>query len=182
METVGIRQLKNNLSKYVRQVEGGDVLIVTDRGRVVAEMVPPGSSRRRDIHPGLLEMERRGQIRLATRPNDPNRHGFYLSGSTLLWCAWQVSSCVGIFGGALIPRDWSLEFAAPLALVALLMPLLYDRAVVSGAIASGAVALLARALPLNLGIVAAVAAGVVVGLLVTRVTPVAQVEVAPRGR
>ena len=72
METVGIRQLKNNLSKYVRQVEGGDVLIVTDRGRVVAEMVPPGSSRRRDIHPGLLEMERRGQIRLATRPNDPS--------------------------------------------------------------------------------------------------------------
>ena len=72
METVGIRQLKNNLSKYVRQVEGGDVLIVTDRGRVVAEMVPPGSSRRRDIHPGLLEMERKGQIRLATRPNDPS--------------------------------------------------------------------------------------------------------------
>ncbi len=84
-----------------------------------------------------------------------NKHWFDLSGSTLLWCAWQVSSCVGIFGGALIPRDWSLEFAAPLALVALLMPLLYDRAVVSGAIASGIVALLARALPLNLGIVAA---------------------------
>ena len=119
--------------------------------------------------------------RYATRPNDPHKHWFYLSGSTLLWCAWQVSSCVGIFGGALIPRDWSLEFAAPLALVALLMPLLYDRAVVSGAIAAGIVALLARALPLNLGIVAAVAAGVVVGLVVTRVTPLAQ-EVARRGR
>ncbi len=71
METVGIRQLKNNLSKYVRQVEGGDVVVVTDRGRIVAELRPP-AERRPDIHPGLLEMERKGQIRLATRPNDPS--------------------------------------------------------------------------------------------------------------
>lgn len=73
METrVGIRELKNNLSQYVRRVEAGDVLIVTDRGRVVAELVPPGSVHRRDIHPGLLEMERKGLVRLATRPNDPS--------------------------------------------------------------------------------------------------------------
>jgi len=74
METVGIRALKNRLSKYVRQVEAGDTVIVTDRGRVVAELVPPGLADRRrpDIHPGLLEMERKGQIRLATRPNDPS--------------------------------------------------------------------------------------------------------------
>ena len=71
METVGIRQLKNNLSKYVRQVEGGAVVVVTDRGRIVAELRPP-AERRPDIHPGLLEMERKGQIRLATRPNDPS--------------------------------------------------------------------------------------------------------------
>ena len=71
METVGIRELKNNLSKYVRQAEGGHVVIVTDRGRIVAELRPP-AERRTDIHPGLLEMERRGQIRLATKPNDPS--------------------------------------------------------------------------------------------------------------
>jgi antitoxin (DNA-binding transcriptional repressor) of toxin-antitoxin stability system len=73
METkVGIRDLKNNLSRYVRQVEAGDVVVVTDRGRVVAELWPPGRHERRDIHPGLLEMERKGLIRLATRPNDPS--------------------------------------------------------------------------------------------------------------
>ena len=71
MATVGIRELKNHLSKYVRQVEGGDVVVVTDRGRIVAELRPP-AERRTDIHPGLLEMERRGQIRLATKPNDPS--------------------------------------------------------------------------------------------------------------
>ena len=71
MATVGIRELKNHLSKYVRQAEGGDVVVVTDRGRIVAELRPP-AERRTDIHPGLLEMERRGQIRLATKQNDPS--------------------------------------------------------------------------------------------------------------
>ena len=71
MATVGIRELKNHLSKYVRQAEGGHVVIVTDRGRIVAELRPP-AERRMDIHPGLLEMERRGQIRLATKQNDPS--------------------------------------------------------------------------------------------------------------
>jgi len=74
METkVGIRELKNSLSRYVRQAEAGDVVLVTDRGRVVAELWPPGHGERRtDIHPGLLEMERKGLIRLATRPNHPS--------------------------------------------------------------------------------------------------------------
>lgn len=74
METVGIRELKNKLSTYVRKAEAGDVVIVTDRGRIVAELWPPGHADRQrpDIHPGLLEMERKGQIRLATRPNDPS--------------------------------------------------------------------------------------------------------------
>lgn len=73
METkVGIRELKNHLSKYVRQVEAGDVVLVTDRGKVVAELAPPGTTSRPDIHPGLLEMERKGLVRLATRPNHPS--------------------------------------------------------------------------------------------------------------
>jgi prevent-host-death family protein len=69
---VGIRELKNQLSRYVRQANGGDVILVTDRGKVVAELAPPGTTRRRDVHPGLLEMERLGLVRLATRPNDPS--------------------------------------------------------------------------------------------------------------
>jgi antitoxin (DNA-binding transcriptional repressor) of toxin-antitoxin stability system len=70
--SVGIRELKNHLSKYVRQAEAGDVVLVTDRGKVVAELAPPGTTSRRDIHPGLLEMERKGLVRLATRPNHPS--------------------------------------------------------------------------------------------------------------
>ena len=74
METkVGIRELKDQLSRYVRQAARGEVILVTDRGHVVAELWPPGHGERRtDVPHGLLEMERKGQIRLATRPNDPS--------------------------------------------------------------------------------------------------------------
>ena len=71
METVGIRELKNKLSAYVRKVEAGDVVLVTDRGRVVAELVPPGHTALAGIHPGLLELARRDGLRLPTRPNSP---------------------------------------------------------------------------------------------------------------
>jgi antitoxin (DNA-binding transcriptional repressor) of toxin-antitoxin stability system len=71
METVGIRELKNRLSRYVRQVEAGDVVIVTDRGRVVAELRPPGpGADRSGVDPGLLDLERRGLVRLRTQEND----------------------------------------------------------------------------------------------------------------
>ena len=42
--TVGIRELKNNLSRYVREVERGKRVAVTAHGRVVAELVPPGAT------------------------------------------------------------------------------------------------------------------------------------------
>ena len=41
MET-GIRELKNNLSRYIRRIEAGERISVTAHGRVVAELVPPG--------------------------------------------------------------------------------------------------------------------------------------------
>ncbi len=41
MVTVGIKALKDNLSAYVRKAEAGETVLVTDRGKVVAELVPP---------------------------------------------------------------------------------------------------------------------------------------------
>jgi 4-azaleucine resistance transporter AzlC len=101
----------------------------------------------------------------------PDRHWFYLGGSLLMWAGWQAASLIGIFGGALIPRSWSLEFAATLGLIAMLMPLFFDRAVVFGALAAGAMSLAARGLPLNLGLTVSVVAGVAVGLAVARGFP-----------
>ena len=41
LRTVNIRALKDRLSAYLRDVARGDVLLVTDRGRVVAEIRQP---------------------------------------------------------------------------------------------------------------------------------------------
>jgi antitoxin (DNA-binding transcriptional repressor) of toxin-antitoxin stability system len=45
MRSVGLKVLKNKLSEYVRLAAGGEVVLVTDRDRVVAELVPPHESR-----------------------------------------------------------------------------------------------------------------------------------------
>ena len=41
MRTVGLKVLKNKLSEYVRLVAAGETIVVTDRNRVVAEIMPP---------------------------------------------------------------------------------------------------------------------------------------------
>lgn len=43
-ETVGIAELRQNLSRYLRRVESGERLLVTDRNRLVAELDPPPST------------------------------------------------------------------------------------------------------------------------------------------
>jgi antitoxin (DNA-binding transcriptional repressor) of toxin-antitoxin stability system len=45
MRAVGVRALKNQLSAYVRLAAAGEVILVTDRERVVAELVPPREGR-----------------------------------------------------------------------------------------------------------------------------------------
>ena len=45
MRVVGIKALKNELGEYLRAVAAGETVLVTDRNRVVAELVPPASGR-----------------------------------------------------------------------------------------------------------------------------------------
>jgi len=45
MRAVGLKTLKNKLSEYVRLAAGGEIVLVTDRDRVVAELVPPQPGR-----------------------------------------------------------------------------------------------------------------------------------------
>ena len=40
MAEVGIRELRDHLSKYLEQVQAGDEVVVTDRGRAVARILP----------------------------------------------------------------------------------------------------------------------------------------------
>ena len=42
---MGVKVLKNKLSEYVRLVESGETILVTNRDRVIAEIVPPREGR-----------------------------------------------------------------------------------------------------------------------------------------
>jgi prevent-host-death family protein len=44
MATVGVRDLKNRLSEFLRRVAGGERITVTDRGRPIAVLGPPEAS------------------------------------------------------------------------------------------------------------------------------------------
>jgi len=43
-DTVGVAELRQNLSRYMRRVERGERLVVTDRNRPVAQLGPPPST------------------------------------------------------------------------------------------------------------------------------------------
>ena len=61
MRAVGLKILKNKLSEYVRLAAGGETVLVTDRDRVVAELVPPRASRSPLLADAVLaEAVRRG--------------------------------------------------------------------------------------------------------------------------
>jgi antitoxin (DNA-binding transcriptional repressor) of toxin-antitoxin stability system len=63
MRSVGLKILKNKLSEYVRLAAGGEVVLVTDRDRVVAEIVPPQAGRAATIADAMLaEAVRQGWV------------------------------------------------------------------------------------------------------------------------
>lgn len=65
MKSVGLRELKNRLSEYVREVRSGDGVLVTDRGEVVAELVPPGQmTAGRGAPSGLVALAKSGRLTL----------------------------------------------------------------------------------------------------------------------
>jgi prevent-host-death family protein len=39
---IGVRELKNGLSRYLKRVRRGETIVVTDRGRPVARIIPAG--------------------------------------------------------------------------------------------------------------------------------------------
>jgi prevent-host-death family protein len=42
MERVGVRELRQNLSRYLAEVKEGGTFVVTERGREVARLAPSG--------------------------------------------------------------------------------------------------------------------------------------------
>jgi antitoxin (DNA-binding transcriptional repressor) of toxin-antitoxin stability system len=65
MTSVGIRELKARLSSFIRRARRGEVIRVTDRGEIVAEIRPPSAGHEvpADLA-GLHALAERGLLRL----------------------------------------------------------------------------------------------------------------------
>jgi 4-azaleucine resistance transporter AzlC len=96
------------------------------------------------------------------------RHWYFFGAGLTLWASWQWSTAVGVFLGARVPQSWSLDFTLPLTFIALVFPVLKDRANVAAALASGSLAIFAAGMPYKLGLMAAALAGIVAGLAMER--------------
>ena len=70
MQTVGSREFKNRMGRYLRKVRQGKTLIITDRGTPVAIVGPTDEavSKPTDLRKRLEELEGQGFIRLARKP------------------------------------------------------------------------------------------------------------------
>ncbi|MBO0780921.1 MAG: AzlC family ABC transporter permease [Ktedonobacteraceae bacterium] len=108
-----------------------------------------------------------------------NRHWYFLGAGLGLWMTWQASTAAGILLGAQVPASWSLDFALPLTFIALVVPVLKQKAEGIAAATAGLCALLAASLPLNAGLLVATLSGILVGTLVEirpRKSPAAEIE------
>lgn len=95
----------------------------------------------------------------------------YFAGVALpVFPAWVGATWVGAVLGAQVPGSWQLDFAMPLAFVALVAPMLKTRAHVAAAFVSVAGALMLTWVPWNLGLILAATLGMITGAEVARRT------------
>lgn len=91
-------------------------------------------------------------------------HWFFLGAGLTLWLSWQLSTALGIFLGAQIPANWSLDFTLALTFIAIVVPTLKDKPAAAAALSAGLCAIAGHTLPYKTGLFIAALIGVGVGL------------------
>lgn len=102
------------------------------------------------------------------KPQLKQRHFYFLGAASALWVTWQLGCAVGVFIGAKVPPEWSLDFAVPLSFIALVVPNLKDKASLWAAMVAGVCVVILAPLPFNLGFIVAAFAGIAAGVLSER--------------
>lgn len=98
--------------------------------------------------------------------NEKVSHRWYYFGAALtIWTAWQISAIIGALLGALVPASWGFDFAFPLSFMALMFGALRDRPTVVAAVTGGIIAVLAKGMPYNTGLVLGISLGIAAGYL-----------------
>ena len=102
---------------------------------------------------------------------DVNHRWYYFGSAIVIWVAWQISAIIGALLGSLVPASWGFDFAFPLSFMALMFAALRDRPTVIAALTGGFIAVLAKGLPYNTGLVLATTLGIAAGYLVESLNP-----------
>lgn len=65
MVEVGVRELKNSLSRYLKRVREGETVVVTDRGEPIARIISTG------IPEHLAKLMAEGRVTWSGKPFEP---------------------------------------------------------------------------------------------------------------
>lgn len=110
----------------------------------------------------------------------PGKEGTYYGITLSNWLSWQVSSIIGIVLGALVPDSWGLAFAGTLALIPMMVHTINGRSTLLAVVLASVIGVMAFDLPyrinLVLGVMAALAAGLVCDEMVARQARRARIE------
>ena len=108
--------------------------------------------------------------RFSQQAASPHMH-FHLLGTGLtLHLFWQASTICGVFIGRALPDTLSLGFIIPLTFIAILAPIVKQRAELVAAACASVTVLMSYHLPWNLWLILAAFAGIVGGLMTEHLT------------
>ncbi len=100
-------------------------------------------------------------------PDNGLRHWYFLGSAVAMYGNWQVCTAIGIFAGNSLQgmSEWGLEFAMVVTFIGIVVPLITRFPMLVAAVAAIVVALIAKDLPHNLGLIVGSIAGVVTGFV-----------------
>ena len=110
------------------------------------------------------------QHRYAELDASPHKHWYFLGAALAMYGNWQLYTLIGLWFGQSVPdiARWGLDFAMLATFIGIVVPMLRSRPQVAAALVAGAVALVCHDLPYQLGLLAAAASGIVVGVCLER--------------
>jgi 4-azaleucine resistance transporter AzlC len=104
----------------------------------------------------------------ADSPQSAQRHWILFGSGLGLWAGWQVSTLAGVLLGGQLPSNLGLDFALPLTFIAIVVPMIDNRARFVAAVAAGVVAVALAAMPYKVGLFIAAMAGLIAGVAMPR--------------
>jgi 4-azaleucine resistance transporter AzlC len=110
------------------------------------------------------------QHRYAAGDSSLYKHWYFFGAALAMYLNWQLCTLIGVLFGQSVPNlaAWGLDFAMLATFIGVVVPVLRNRPQVAAALVAGGVALACHGWPYKLGLLAAAASGIVVGLLLER--------------